>query len=105
MNDSHYRYQFPEGADMADVENTLLMAVIAAEGIHGRARVRIDADFDVDHDQRTCRVSSCCVAGESIARVFTEFLLLERGDDGFEVDVHRPVSRSDSSQNGEKVGR
>lgn len=86
MNDGDYRYSFPDGTDMKDIEETLLMSVIAAEGVHGRARVRIDASFDVDHDRCTCRISSGHDAGENIARVFTEFLLLERGDDGFELE-------------------
>jgi len=85
MKGSNYEFRFGDGLPMAGVEETFLMSVIAAEGIHGRARVRLDASFNVDQDRRICTVNSDNQVGEDIAGIFAEFLLLEFGEDGFEV--------------------
>ena len=44
-----YRYKFREGIDPRDVEDTLLLAFLAAEGIFGEARVRMDGSYSADH--------------------------------------------------------
>ncbi len=80
-----FYYNFPESVSMANVEETLLMSVIAAEGIHGRAKVRLDAHFEMDKAARTCQVNADNGVGRDICRVFTEFLNLEIGEDAFEV--------------------
>ena len=85
MTKAGYTIQFGDGASMSNVEETLLMSVIAAEGIHGRARVRLDAGFNLDHDRRICTVNADNPVGENIARVFVEFLLLDLGEEGFQV--------------------
>ena len=86
MKRPSYKFQIGEEYPMSGVEEALLMSVIAAEGVHGRARVRLDARFGVDLGDRTCCVNSDSPAGEDIAKIFTEFLLLECGDDGFSVE-------------------
>jgi len=86
MTRSKYNFRIGEAATMPSVEETLLMSVIAIEGIHGRARVRMDARFNVDHDRRICTVNSDNRVGEDLARVLSEFLLLEFGDEAFQVE-------------------
>ena len=93
MKSSNYEFRFGDRPPMDGVEDTFLMSVVAAEGIHGRARVRLDSRFNLDHDGRVCTVNSDNQVGEDIARIFAEFLLLEFGEDGFEVkrdvETHR----------------
>ena len=101
MKSSNYEFRFGDRPPMDGVEETFLMSVIAAEGIHGRARVRLDGRFDLNHDGRVCTINSDNKVGEDIAKIFAEFLLLEFGEDGFEVKwvactckKCRPVSMS-----------
>ena len=43
MNRELYRYNFNSKVPFRDVEESLLLAVLAAESLHGRALVRLDA--------------------------------------------------------------
>lgn len=85
MDGKHYVFTFNDSVSMAGVEETLLMAAVAAEGIHGRARVRLDAKFATNAEDRTCTVSADNEAGQSVAKIFTELLGLEIGEGAFEV--------------------
>lgn len=86
MNAPRYCFKFTNAVDMRDVEETLLMSVIAAEAVHGRARVHLDARFNVDATNRSCVVGADSVVGQDIAKVFTEFLLLDVGESAFEIN-------------------
>jgi site-specific DNA-adenine methylase len=94
MTEDHYEFEFNKSADMAKVENSLLMAVIAAEGIHGRSKVNLDARFNTSLDDRRSQVNADNSVGEDIAKVFTEFLNLEIGEYSFRI-----------SKNGKYVAR
>ena len=83
---SSYIWTVSESANMDDAEETLIVSAIAAEGLYGRARVRIDGDFTVDHAQRACTVNADTKVGRSIAQIFTELLILEIGEDKFKVN-------------------
>lgn len=80
-----YRYQFGEGSDLRDVEDTLLLALLAAEGIFGEARVRLDGGYSIDRDARTATVDASTVVGQIVNAVFTTFAIKEFGRDGFTV--------------------
>jgi len=81
-----YRYTFGPVVSMQEVEETLMLAALAAEGIHGRSRIMLDAAFRLDPAARTCVVDAGTPAGESIATVFTEFLSREIGEGAFRVE-------------------
>jgi len=85
MNDGHYKFEFSRSVNMAKVEYALLMAVVAAEGIHGRSRVSLEADFNTNQAVRTCIVNANNQVGVDIAKVFTEFLNLEIGQDTYRI--------------------
>lgn len=85
MAKGDYLFSFPSAADMAEVEETLLMSVIAAEAIHGRARVRLEARFTASSESRTCTINADAQVGQDVARIFTEFLNLQVGEDAFTV--------------------
>ena len=48
MNRELYRYNFNAKVPLQDVEDSLLLAVLATESLHGRALVRLDASFCLD---------------------------------------------------------
>jgi len=85
MTESAYNYQFDESVEMQGVTETLLLAVAAAEALHGRAKVNLDADFELSESARTCRVDAKNEIGRDIARIFVEYLSLEIGEENFTV--------------------
>ena len=80
-----YKYQFREGIDPRDVEDTLLLAMLAAEGVFGEARVRLDCTYREDREARTLAVKAVTSVGQLVNAVFTAFAVKEFGRDGFTV--------------------
>ena len=85
MNGCTYQYQFEDNVEMSAVEDNLLVAVIAAEAIHGRAVVNLDADFDLDEKSRICHIDANSGVGRDIARIFVGLLAHDVGEDGFTI--------------------
>ena len=86
MNGEIYRYEFQQDAPMPDIEETLLLAVIATEALHGRSKVNLDAKFQLDERKRTCEVDAGNDVGCDIARIFTGLLTSEIGESSFRVE-------------------
>jgi len=86
MNRELYRYNFDSKIPIQDVEESLLLAVLAAESLHGRALVRLDASFCLDSKKRSCVVDAATDVGRAIARIFTGFLSREFGEEAFKVE-------------------
>lgn len=81
-----YRYCFGPPVDIDEAEDSLLLAVCAAEGVHGQAQVRMDGGFLLEEAERSCVVDATTAVGETIARIFTRFLAREFGEDAFTVE-------------------
>lgn len=104
MTRDMYRYQFQNEVPMAGVEDTLVLATCAAEGVHGRAQVRLDGAFRLDHTARTCIVDAASVVGQTLSRIFTELLTREYGGQAF--NVRRVVENvTQEPKQGRRVGR
>ena len=86
MNRELYRYNFDSKVPIRDVEESLLLAVLAAESLHGRSLVRLDASFCLDSHKRSCIVDAATEVGRAIARIFTGFLTREFGEEAFKVE-------------------
>ena len=86
MNRELYRYNFDSKVPIRDVEESLLLAVLAAESLHGRSLVRLDASFCLDSHKRSCIVDAATEVGRAIARIFTGFLTREFGEESFKVE-------------------
>jgi len=86
MNRELYRYNFDSKVPIRDVEESLLLAVLAAESLHGRSLVRLDASFCLDSQKRSCIVDAATEVGRAIARIFTGFLTREFGEESFKVE-------------------
>jgi hypothetical protein len=85
MNREIYRFMFEPLARMQDVEESLLLAVLAAECLHGQARVRMDATYCVDTGKSACVIDATSVVGRDICRIFTGFAIREFGETAFKV--------------------
>ena len=81
-----YRYKLPPDAPMDSVQDSLMIAVLAAEGLHGRSRVRLDAWFELDRKAHRCTVDAATAVGQDIARIFESFLASELGEHVYEVE-------------------
>ncbi len=80
-----YKYTFDDRTDLEELEDTLLMSVLAAEGLHGCARVRLDASYRINRHDRTCLVRCSTEVGLDVCRIFTGLLLRTYGAEKFQV--------------------
>jgi len=88
-----YRYRFNKSVPMQDVEESLLLAVLAAECLYGEARVRLDAGYSISEEKRAIVVDASTQVGHDICRIFTGFAIKEFGEDGFHVErVSEPAT-------------
>ncbi|MCK4415102.1 MAG: hypothetical protein KAY32_16340 [Candidatus Eisenbacteria sp.] len=79
------RYAFKEAVPSKEIEETLLLAVLAAEGLHGQSRVRLDATYYFDQEKHACVIDSGSDVGRDICRMFTGFAIREFGEAAFSV--------------------
>jgi len=82
-----YRYRVDRKVPPRDVEESLLLAVLAAEGLHGAARAEMDAACRIDKDTGHCVIDATTEVGRDIARIFTGFLIHEFGREAFDIDA------------------
>jgi hypothetical protein len=86
MSQKLYRYQFTEEVPLEEVAATLLLALFAAESLHGEAQVRLDAAHYLDKEARTCTIDAGTPVGLDFNRLFTGFVSREFGVDAFRVE-------------------
>ncbi len=96
-----YLYRFEDWVERQHVDDSLSLAILAAEGIHGESRVRLAEVPTLDWTTRTCWVDATTPVGRTIARVLTCLLSREFGDQGF--CVERSATRAECSS-GEGMG-
>ena len=94
MNREIRRYAFEDAVPPAEIESTLLLAVLAAEGLHGQSRVRLDAAYSFDAEKHACVIDATSDVGRDICRVFTGFALREFGESAFSVSRVDHVPRA-----------
>ena len=100
-----YRYQFSKGVPMVDVEESLHLAILAAECLHGEARVRLDAGYSISAEKRALVVDAGTQVGHDICRVFTGFAIKEFGEDAFKVErVARKPEREHAGKEDSREG-
>lgn len=91
-----YRYEFAQAVEIEEVEATLVLAVAAAENLHGAAQVRLDAEFAFDPVLRVGVVNAATPVGRDLNKLFAGFLAREFGPDSFRVERVSPVRRPDT---------
>ena len=87
MHAEIYRYQFDSSVQATDLEESLLLALLAVESLHGESQVRLNASHFFDFDQRTCVIDAGSDVGRDLNLLFIGFLRREFGGDTFQ--VHR----------------
>jgi hypothetical protein len=86
MTPDIYRYVFNAAVAMDEVEASLLLAVVAAESLHGESQVRLDASHYLDPIKRACVIDAATAVGRDVNRLFVGFLRREFGEDAFRVE-------------------
>ena len=93
MNREVRRYSFKSTSQSGDIEETLLLAVFAAEGLHGQSRVRLDASYSYDDEKHACVVDCGSDVGRDICCIFGGFAIREFGEGAFDVSLCEGVAR------------
>jgi hypothetical protein len=94
MQTAVYRYVFSEAIPTDEAENSLLLAILAAESLHGESQVRLDAAHCMSSDGRGCVIDAATVVGQTINRLFIGFLKREFGEDAFRVERLREAPQA-----------
>ncbi len=89
-----YKFKFLSGPALQEAEKTLLLSTVAAEGLYGEARVRMDATYVVDKDLNTITVDTSSRVGQDIASIFTAYITKELSQSKF---IVRRLSQEDQS--------
>ena len=87
MTERRVRLTFPPKTKMRDIHDTLALALFAAEGLFGSARVRTELDLDFDVPGHRCAIGTLTEVGSATARVFIGLLTREIGEAGFRVET------------------
>jgi hypothetical protein len=81
-----YRYQIASAVPFSEVEESLLLAIIAGECLHGPSRARLEAAYCTDQKTRACVLDASTEVGRDIARIFTGLLTKAFGDRSFKLE-------------------
>jgi len=81
-----YRYSFDDKIPMGEAEESLMLAVLATECIHGHSALRLASAFLFDPAKRSCVIDGSTEIGRHIAAIFTGFLGKQFGDESFRVE-------------------
>jgi len=93
-----YRYRFSKGFPMLEVEQSLHLAILAAECLHGESRVRMDAGYSISEEKRAIVVDAGTQVGHDICRIFTGFAIKEFGEDAFKVRRAEGAPKAESEE-------
>ena len=87
MSKEIYKYAFESPVKFEDIEESLLLALLAAESLHGESQVRLEASHALDADCRTCVIDASGSVGRDLNRLFVGFVRREFGEDSFSVSA------------------
>jgi hypothetical protein len=81
-----YRYTFAADIPLMEVQETLLLALLAGEALHGAAQRQLDAAYRLDLPGRACVIAADTPFGRNFNKLFTNFLRCEFGANAFRVE-------------------
>lgn len=81
-----YQYTLGSNVSMQEVQDSLTLAILAIECLHGAAQARLELSHEFDPKQRTCVIDAATRIGRDLNRLFTGFLQREFGADSFSVE-------------------
>ncbi len=85
MSSEIYRFTFDDKVPAEELEQTLLLSILAVESLHGESRVRLDGRYCMNARNRRCVVDAGTPVGRDLNRIFAGFLTREFGPGAFNV--------------------
>jgi hypothetical protein len=85
MHVDHTQFTFDESVAMSEVAGTLALARLAAESLHGRERLEMEASASVDEQSRCVRISGASEVARSLAVIFLGYARHEFGTNAVRV--------------------
>lgn len=79
MAESIYRYQFEHFVEPAEIEGTIVLAIVATEAIHGTLATQTELAHCFDAESRVCIVDASNPVGRDFNSLFLEFTRREFG--------------------------
>jgi hypothetical protein len=95
MTASSFRYCFAPSVPIREVEDTLRLASLAACGLYGDARVRLEAPHRVEADARRCVIGAGTPVGDDLNKIFLGLVTREFGEGSVEVEAVPAPARRD----------
>ena len=89
-----YRYEIAAEVLLDELEETIVLALLGAEALHGEAVVRLDAKHFLDEASRVLVVDATAPAGRDFNRLLAGFLSRQFGPDSFSVALAEPRPRA-----------
>ena len=86
MSQTSYRYTLHRQIPMPEAEESLMLAIITVECLHGTEQARLDLSQELDPKTRTCVIDATTQVGKDCNRLFTGYLLREFGRESFRVE-------------------
>src|SRR5262249_50073911 len=86
VRQSSYRFTFARSVPVKEVADTLRLAVLAAEAIHGEVRVALDVRHRLNSRRRQCLIGAGTRAGRDLAKLFGNFVRREFGAGAIRVE-------------------
>jgi hypothetical protein len=81
-----YQFQFDDKVPFDEIDGTLMLATLAAECLHGRTRIQLDARFEASRKDNSCWIDGDTVVGQTIARIFTGLMVRLYGEKAIKVE-------------------
>lgn len=81
-----YRYRLVAPVPVEEFEASLVLAILAAESLHGEATVRLDAGYYFDPAKRACVIDAGTSVGRDVNKLFVKYACREFGEDAFTVE-------------------
>ena len=91
MTQQTFRFRFAPSVPIDEPAETVRLALVAAGGVLGDARIQVDVRHIVDPDDASIAVEGATPAVELVALIFTSLLLSEFGREDFTVTRTEPA--------------
>ena len=91
-----YRFQFQRHVPLARAEATLMLALVAAEALHGQPNVRLSVCYLFGKEKHACVIDGDNAIARQIVLIFTQFLIHEFGESAFQIrrECHETAARA-----------
>lgn len=86
-----YRFEIDHSVPLMEAEASLQLAIFAAEGLFGAARVRMDMAYHLDEPRWAIVADGTTAVGSAVIRMFTALLIREFGESSFQVQRVTPA--------------